>query len=94
MLDVFNCRVIPSSKSTADVNVLLLSTDTENGTTPTRVNIGGTQMARIGVTTTPDKLVPLMRHITRPLLKSGPETLTGKPPSTVPTLGTIVTSPA
>ena len=91
MLDVFNCGVIPSSKSTGVVNVLLWSTDTENGTTPTRLNIGGTQMARTGVTTTPGKLVPLKRHTTPPLLKAVPETLTGKPPSNVPTLGTIVT---
>lgn len=94
MLDVFNCGVIPSSKSTADVNVSPPSTDTENGTNPTRVNIGGTQMARICEATTPGKLLLLKRQITRPLLKSGPETLIGNPPSNIPTLGTILTGSA
>ena len=91
VLDVYHFAVIPSFKSTAEVNVVPPSTDTESGTTPTRVNTGGTQMASFGVTTTPDKLVLLKRHITRPLLKHGPDTLTGNPPSSVPTFGIIRT---
>ena len=87
-------EVIPSFKPTADVYVSPPSTDTETGTTPTRVNIGGTQMAVFGVTTTPETMVLLKRHKTRWLLKHGPETLTGNPPSNVPTFGTMRTGPA
>ena len=94
MWDVCNSPVIPSFRSAADVNVAPPSTDTESGTTPTRANIGGTQNALIGVATTPDVMVLLKRHETRPVLKHGPATLTGNPPSNSPTFGVILSGTA
>ena len=94
MWDVFNSPVIPSFRSAADVNVAPPSTDTESCTTPTRANIGGTQKALIGVATTPGEMVLLKRHNTFPDLKHGPATLTGNPPSNIPTFGVIVSGTA
>ena len=74
------------------MKVALPFNDTDTGMTPTRTNVGVTQMASVGLMFLPVTTMLSKRQERRS--KHGPETVIGDPPSNGARLGESLSGPA